>query len=243
MAWTPKLAGATGGEDRVGSSPSTIRRRRKSAALEEAETPNVRAAREASPRKATGARQPAGKRKAAADREEGDVTSVRIQLGNRWSNIVTQVARGDYTWQEFVDGLDEQELARCQLRADNGTFVGGPPKFVPREFALAAQREQKRRFEEIFGSEVLGLAQSYVDLCKDLDIPAKDRAKMMQYAMERVFGGIPKDVRVTQEQPWEHMVMNVVTEDETGMPEHLRRRYEGYAARLGDTSPPSEDGA
>jgi hypothetical protein len=235
MAWKPSIAGATGGEDRVGTSRSTIRRRRNAAALEQEAAPKVRAAREKSPRVHTAAKPPSGKQKGPGR------DTLRIQLGDRWSKIVLGVKSGQYTWQEFVDGLDEQELARCQLRADDGTFVGRPPSFVPREFVLAAQREQKRRFEEIFGSEVLGIAASYVELCKDSDIPAKDRAKMMQYAMERIFGGIPKDVRVSQEQPWEQMVVNVVRDGSEQMPEHLRRRYQGYAGRLGDTEdPPSE---
>jgi hypothetical protein len=157
-------------------------------------------------------------------------------MGERWLGIVNAVRAGEYTWTEFVDGLDEEELARGQLRADNGTFTGRPPKFVPREFLLAAQREQKRRFEEIFGSEVLGLAQQYIELCKDHSIAPKDRAKLIQYAMERIFGGIPKDIRIAQEQPWEQMVVNIAA-DSGEMPEHLSRRYSGYNERSasGDT--------
>jgi hypothetical protein len=164
-------------------------------------------------------------------------TRIKVRLGKRWSEIVAQVKAGEMTWQEFVDDLDEEELARGQLKADNGTFQGRPPALVPREFLLACQREQKRRFEEIFGSEVLGMARTYVELAKDTSIPADKRAKMLQYAMERVFGGIPKDVRVSTEQPWEQMLMNVITEEGEDMPTHLTRRYAGYAERQGSGIP------
>jgi hypothetical protein len=211
--------------------PSALTPRRRAArrkAADDAAHPRLTAARQARPRQTTDHRPPAGKRTKEDDAIE------RIQLGNRWSKIVRAVKAGEYTWQEFTDGLTEEELARAQLKADNGTFMGRPPSFVPREFVLACQREQKRRFEEIFGSEVLGIAQSYVELCKDSDIPPKDRAKMMQYAMERIFGGIPKDIRLSQEQPWEQMVVNVVSEGQDEMAEHARRRYAGYAERLGE---------
>jgi hypothetical protein len=196
---------------------------------DDAAHPNLTAARKREPRQAAERVEvPAG------DRNRPRV-SYAVQLGDRWSRIVRDVKAGEYTWAEFTDGLSEEELARCQLKADDGSFLGRPPVFVPREFLLACQREQKRRFEIIFGSEVLGIAKSYVDLCKSKNIPEKDRAKMMQYAMERIFGGIPKDIRVSQEQPWEQMVVNVVADEaEPGMPDHLRRRYAGYRDRIGE---------
>lgn len=180
----------------------------------------------ASPRVATGMKPQAGHKSQRQER-----TQITYRLGVRWSEIVTAIRLGEYTWAEFVDGLDEEELARGQLRAEDGTFVGRPPALVPREFLLACQREQKRRFEEMFGSEVLGLTKDFLGLCKDNSIPPKDRAKLLQYAMERVFGGIPKDVRVSQEQPWEQMIVNVVTEDGQAMPDHLARRYSTYKER------------
>jgi hypothetical protein len=201
-------------------------------AADDAAHPLTTEARKALPREATGARPRAG-RKEAPDEPRRRVNSVKVTLGDRWSRIIMDIKAGAYTWQEFVDDLDEEELARGQLRADDGSFVGRPPTLVPREFLLACQREQKRRFEIIFGSEVLGIARSYVELCKSNAIPEKDRAKMMQYAMERIFGPIPRDIRVSQEAPWEQTVVNVVSDGQDGMSNHLQRRYAGYAERQG----------
>lgn len=186
-----------------------------------------------SPRVSTGMKPPGGANTTQTGKEDPRVNR-KVRLGKRWSEIYYSVKRGDYTWAEFCDGLDEEELARGQLRAHDGTFTGRPPSFVPREFLLACQREQKRRFEEIFGSEVLTMATMYIQLCKDASIPAEKRAKLLQYAMERVFGGIPKDVRVSSEQPYEQMLVNIVTEDGDDMPSHLRRRYDAYAERQGE---------
>jgi hypothetical protein len=127
---------------------------------------------------------------------------------------VQAVKDGEYSWQEFVESLDDKEVARCQLMDSQGGFTGRPPSFVPREFALAAARELKRRFEQIFKDEVTDIAHKYVELAQDESIPAKDRAKMMQYAMERIFGGIPKEIFISQEAPWESVVTTVVAEAE-----------------------------
>lgn len=238
MGWKPTIAGGGPADDdeRPSPSPRTRRRRIRAAAAEKAETPLVQAAREASPRESPNIRPRPGVHGGNKGRPQP-----RIQLGQRWGEIVTAVKAGEYTWQEFTDGLDEEELARGQLRADDGSFVGRPPQFVPREFLLACQREQKRRFEEIFGSEVIGIATEYVKLAKDASIPAKDRAKLMQYAMERIFGGIPKDVRVSQEQPWEQMIVNVVRGGDKDVPTHLSRRYAGYQERLGGAAPGEDE--
>lgn len=190
-----------------------------------------------SPRAHTGVRPPPG------TAEDGDPRNhLKVTLGHRWSGIIRDIKSGEYTWQQFCEGLDEEELARGQLKAEDGTFKGRPPMLVPREFHLACQRELKRRFEELFSSEVIELTKEYLRMCKSENIPEKDRAKLLQYAMERVFGGIPKTITVTQEQPWEEMIVNVVRDPEGGgMPAHLRERYERYAERQGDGASKSEE--
>lgn len=145
------------------------------------------------------------------------------------------IRRGDYTWTEFCEGLDEEELARGQLRSEDGGFRGRPPTLVPREFLLACQREHKRRFEELFSQDVLNVARQYLKLAQNPDLKPEVQAKMLQYAMERVFGSIPKEHKITQEAPWEQMVVNVMRDGNDGVPDHLARRYAGYRERQGGT--------
>jgi hypothetical protein len=238
MGWTPKRDGGAGSADGSATPPRRRRRTAVVAAGDEEEFPRVTAAQARSPKASTDTR-PRGGTNTANYPERGEdprPRSVRIRPGKRWSEIILSIKAGEQTWAQFVEGLDEEELARGQLRDSNGGFMGRPPSFVPREFHLACQREMKRRFEEIFGSEVLGIARQYVQLAQDKEIPAKDRAKMMQYAMERIFGGIPKEFKVSQEAPWEQMVVNVMSGDDPEMPGHLARRYAGYRERSGDTS-------
>ena len=167
--------------------------------------------------------------------KQGDKRSPSmVQIGKRWSQIIAEVKAGEYSWAEFVANLDEEELARGQLKDKNGKFQGRPPSLVPREFLLAGQRELKRRFDELFQKDVVAMAKAYLEMAKNPNLKEETRAKMMQYAMERVFGGIPKDVTIRQEQPWEQMIVNVMgDEGDQGLPDHLRRRYEGYQERQG----------
>jgi len=179
----------------------------------------------------TGAKPPPGVR----DGEVDERFRIKVRLGKRWTQIVTEIKRGEYTWAEFCEGLDEDELVRGQLKAEDGSFKGRPPSLVPREFLLACQREHKRRFEELFQDDVIKVAKQYLRLAQSPDLKPEVKAKMLQYAMERVFGGIPKDVRVQTEAPWEQMLVNVFSDDEQAreIPEHLARRYAGYEERMG----------
>lgn len=188
------------------------------------------------PRAHTSTRPRAGvnKAKAATLGEDNRPRPKSVRLGKRWSEVYWAIKAGEYTWAQFVEGLDEEELARGQLRDDEGGFRGRPPTLVPREFHLACQREMKRRFELLFQQDVLNVAREYLRLAQSTTLGEQTKAKMLQYAMERVFGGIPKDVTIRQEQPWESMVVNVMrTPDNDEMPDHLEERYARYSERQG----------
>lgn len=170
--------------------------------------------------------------------EPAETPVVKVQLGRRWSQIVTEIKRGDYTWRQFAEGLTAEELARGQLRDSKGGFTGRPPTIVPREFHLACFRELKRRFDEQFQQHVLDIAEQYVTLAQDPNLPVKDRAKMMQYAMERVFGGIPKEVLVKQDSPWESVVTSVIAEDGDAPADWRKGRYDEYMEEGSDDDEP-----
>lgn len=161
-------------------------------------------------------------------RSQTDRTRIRIRPGRRWSEIIGEVKAGSYSWKQFTEGLSNEELARGQLRDSNGGFQGRPPTMVPREFYLACFRELKRRFDEEFQGGVLAIAKEYVLLAQDKELPVKDRAKMMQYAMERVFGSIPKEVLIKQEEPWESFVVGVVATEGQQPADWRQKRYDVY---------------
>lgn len=168
---------------------------------------------------------------------------ITVRLGKRWSEIVRDIKAGEYSWGEFVANLDEEELARGQLKDKNGGFGGRPPTMVPRDFHLACQRELERRFRELFSQDVIKVTKMYIQMAQSATIKDETKAKMLQYCMERVFGGIPKDVTIRQEAPWEQVIVNVMGEDgDHALPSHLKNRYAGYAERQGSTDE-GEEGA
>lgn len=221
MAWTPRRTTSAQGSA-TGATPSPPPRRRRKIADTVPET--------------TGQRPRGGLNNSAGRGIDPRPHGEKVELGKRWTQIVRDIRAGEYTWADFTEGLDEEELASGRLRDKNGTFTGRPPSLVPREFHLACQRELRRRFEELFSKDVIEVAQMYLHMAKNGIIKDETKAKMLQYAMERVFGGIPKDIRVSQEAPWEQMIVNVMGDDsDKDIPEHLARRYAGYRERQGDT--------
>lgn len=231
MAWTPRRTDSSGKGSAAGV-PSPAPRRRRASAARDAAATNIPSNPALPP--STGARPPGGLNNQAGYGRDDRPRDIKVRLGKRWSEIVRNIKAGEYTWAEFVEGLDPEELARGQLKGANGTFTGRPPSMVPREFLLACQREMKARFEVLFSKEVLGIAEQYLAMAQSPTLKEETKAKMLQYAMERVFGGIPKDITIKQEAPWEQMVVNVMGEDtDREVADHLARRYAGYAERMG----------
>jgi hypothetical protein len=234
MAWTPR----SGGKGSAADVPSPAPRRRRATARKDEAATNIP---EGAPSAHTGAKPRSGINNQVGRGRDERPRDIKVRLGKRWSEIVRDIKAGEYSWTEFVEGLDPEELARGQLKADDGSFKGRPPSMVPREFLLACQREMKHRFEVLFSKDVLNIADQYLKMAQSPTLKEETRAKMLQYAMERVFGGIPKDVRVSQEAPWEQMIVNVMGDDaDREIPDHLQRRYAGYRERQGATEEENE---
>lgn len=155
---------------------------------------------------------------------------VWVQLGKRWGQIVSEVKSGKYSWQEFCEGLDPEELARAQLKDRNGTFIGRPPTLVPREFHLQCQRELRRRFEEKMQTRVLEATDEYIKMSRNTKDP-KLQEQMLRYIMERVMGPIPKTVEVSTAPKHEGFLAGVIR---SGGVVDRRDRYDKRAADIED---------
>lgn len=163
-----------------------------------------------------------------------------LRLGKRWTQIITEVKEGQYTWAEFAEELEPDELARGQLKDRNGEFRGRPPALVPRAFHDACIKEIQRRFNEKMQTRLLEATDELIDLSKAGRLDGKDRAKLLVYLIERVMGPVPKTVHVTAGEPWEGMMTQgllrpAVTEgdDQPAPP----KRSDRYAKRRRDIDP------
>ena len=144
---------------------------------------------------------------ALRDEQPDGRKQITFRIGKRWSQIITEVKDGQYTWEEFTESLDPEELVRGQLKDRNGRFQGRPPALVPRAFHDACQRELHRRFNDKIRDRLLGAVDELIELSKASGgMEAKDRAKVLTYLIERVMGPVPKQVNISTDQPWEGLV-------------------------------------
>jgi hypothetical protein len=180
---------------------------------------------------------PGGRRRGRAGQPDADQRGhIKVELGQRWSQIVREVEAGEYTWDDFVRTLDPDELARGQLKNAHGGFGGRPPKLIPRAFYLQCVRELRRRFDEKMQERLIDATDELIELSRaDGGLPPKDRAKVLQYLVERVMGPIPKTVTIKTESPWEDLVVGVFGEAPEGLKAPGEDRYEGSGEDDDDT--------
>jgi len=168
--------------------------------------------------------------------------NVRMRLGKRWSQIITEVAEGQYTWDEFVEELDPEELARGQLKDRHGYFSGRPPALVPRQFQQSCVREIQRRFNEKVQGRLLSATDELIEMSRSGFLDGKDRAKVLIYLLERVMGPVPKTVVIAGgDEPWQGMLtQGFVRPGATpgeGFPQPSPRSTERYNKRRRVVSP------
>lgn len=168
-----------------------------------------------------------------AERDEPDSRpNVKFRLGKRWSQIITEVKDGQYTWDEFAEELDSEELARGQLKDRNGRFQGRPPALVPKAFHDALIREIHRRFNEKMQARLLEATDELISLSQSGGgLEPKDRAKVLTYLIERVMGPVPKEVKVTAAHSFEEGVSGLLRPAVDGSPASAPRRPDRYAKR------------
>lgn len=124
-----------------------------------------------------------------------------------------------------VEDLDDEEIAKGQLRAADGSFKGRPPNYLPREIAMAWAREGQKR-HQLWVAGMVGEAQDTVrDLNKRSLSPADaTRLKAAFWILERYAGKTPDRVEVKAEvQTWEHVVEDILVDveeddDDFGLP-------------------------
>lgn len=159
--------------------------------------------------------------------------SDQLRVGKRWAEIITSVNRGDYTWDEFVDALDDQELARGQIKAVDGTFRGRPPQLVPRAFFNACQQAIMKRARVTWLEGYPEALKAIVAIANDKDVKTADRLKAAFFVAERIEGKAVQPMTVAVEDPWQTMLAGVVAE--VSEDEAIARAHD-YSAREGATS-------
>lgn len=136
------------------------------------------------------------------------------RLGKRWTEIITAVDEGVMTWEEFVNTLSANEIARGQLRDKNGNFSGRPPAYVPRGFFDACQKVLMERGRKEWEKAYLAAVEALGDIASGKEPGAKvsDKIKAASLVIERLEGKAPEKIEVKISNPFQDLVEGVIAE-------------------------------
>lgn len=112
-----------------------------------------------------------------------------------------------------VEDLDDEELARGQLKATDGSFRGRPPRAVPAELLQAMRREWLTRAEDKLRAALMdhGLG-TLVELAKDKTVDASVRLRASQTIIERTMGKVPDKIELRSEDPVEALFRSILSD-------------------------------
>lgn len=156
------------------------------------------------------------------------------RLGKRWSEIIQNVKDGEHTWEEFVEALAPEELARGQLKDVNGNFSGRPPSFVPRAFHDACVRELLARGKVLYKENYVKAIQAMTQIATSQTAKESDRIKAAQFVIERLEGKVPDRVEISAADPWQQIISGIVAEVDD---EQIARAQDYLSRRQEDVAP------
>lgn len=128
-------------------------------------------------------------------------------------------------YRAFIDGeidikdLDDEEIARMQLRNSNGQFSGKPPLSIPREMALLIMREGQERHAARMSAKVRAAEAVLDELMSPMHLGGPGDAakiKAAQFVIERYAGKTPDVVisHVHNEKSYEDVIDGVLVDVE-----------------------------
>lgn len=138
----------------------------------------------------------------------------KMRLSPNMTEVMNRIASGETTMKEVVAAMDPEELVRGRFKAQDGTFVGRPPAFVPAEFHNECIRELMRRGQELYRSNFLNAINVFTQVMNDATVEPAQRLKAAQYIWERLEGKVPERVEVAAAEPWQQIIDGIVAEAE-----------------------------
>ena len=133
------------------------------------------------------------------------------ETGEVIARTFDNVRRGRIPWSD----LDDEEVARLQLRDRNGEFSGMKPAIIPRELVQAHTRELLSRNDKLMREVVMKATAVFVDVIDSSSASDGDKMRAAQYLHDRILGKTPEKVELKAElKPWEGVVseIGIITE-------------------------------
>ena len=108
--------------------------------------------------------------------------------------LMKMLEEQDIPLEDFVAKLTPEELARGQLLAEDGTFKGHPPKWVPRAFMQACVKELMKRGEQLYKGNYVAAIEVMIGLAHSPDVESAVRLRAAQFVIERIEGKTPDKI-------------------------------------------------
>lgn len=145
-----------------------------------------------------------GEQRAAKQHRTND-TDLYVRLRGRYAQLVAGTLS--------VEDLDDDELAKGQLKASDGTFRGRPPTVVPVELVQAMRREWLARAEARLREALLdkGIG-TLTELAGNKTIDPAVRLRAADKLIERTMGKVPDRVHIAADDPVEALFRNILND-------------------------------
>lgn len=145
---------------------------------------------------------------------ERQVRRGKVRTARAWGRMLDMLEKTGMTMEEFVRGLTPEELVRGKLKDRNGKFTGRAPAWVPHEFHRACIRELMRRGKEMWQVNYLVAIESMTEIAagRVKGASAGDRLRAAQFVIERLEGKTPEVLVVTDDNPWQLIIDDIVAQ-------------------------------
>lgn len=112
-----------------------------------------------------------------------------------------------------IEDLDDEEVARGQLKASDGTFRGRPPKTVPMELVQAMRREWLSRAEAKLRDALMDKGLGVlVELAGNELVDPGVRLRAATTIIERTMGKVPERIQLAAEDPVETLFRSILAD-------------------------------
>lgn len=142
----------------------------------------------------------------------------KIRMGEKWTKVLDQMEADGTTMEDFVKTLTPEELARGQLKNDDGSFRGAPTKWVPSEFHRACVRELMTRGKVLYQSNYIEAIQAMTTIATTPSVDVGSRIRAAQFVIERIEGKVPERLEVGVSEPWQELLTGIVATVPEGSP-------------------------
>lgn len=113
----------------------------------------------------------------------------------------------------LIEELDDEELARGQLRNKNGKFGGAGTAMVPRGMYAKMTQELFKRADAKMKTNLVDAVEVLMGIATSPNSDPKDAMKAAMWIVERVMGKAADTVVVKQDAPWQQMLVRLTTAD------------------------------